>query len=143
MILYSYRASSDYFSILLFFKRSVCPETYRWFPIASCRPKLDASKYKRLAPIDEEDPGRRASEESVADMVLVLFRRTAMLYRVYKSQMRRLTASPPSDEPEVKTYAALVGPEVASRMLLYRALPRSSDLPDEEADSSENEESDS
>jgi hypothetical protein len=83
-------------------------------------------------------------DESVSDVVLVLFRRTAMLYRVYKSQVRRLTGNPPADEEEVKTYASLVGPEVAGRMLLYRPMPSSEEAgEEEEEDSSEDEESDS
>jgi uncharacterized protein YbaR (Trm112 family) len=26
-----------------------CPETYKWFPIEDCLPKLNASKYSRFA----------------------------------------------------------------------------------------------
>ncbi len=87
----------------------LCPESYTFVPIESCLPKLDSSKYSRLN-------DRESVAENVSDWLgrtLVLFQRTYMSYEQF-------TVCVPGNkkEAEVKQYAELVGPKVATRMLL-------------------------
>ncbi|XP_067048810.1 arginyl-tRNA--protein transferase 1-like isoform X3 [Acropora muricata] len=87
----------------------VCPESYEWIPIEQCIPKLDYSRYARL-----DDSNREPPKGSIVNVV-VLFKRETMSYRMYQLISRA------RDSEEVQEYAELVGPVVASRMLLYRS----------------------
>ncbi|XP_074627454.1 arginyl-tRNA--protein transferase 1-like isoform X2 [Acropora palmata] len=87
----------------------VCPESYEWIPIEQCIPKLDCSGYVRL-----DDSNREPPKGSIENVV-VLFNYEAMRYRIYQLISRA------RDSEEVQEYAELVGPVVASRMLLYRS----------------------
>ncbi|XP_068755568.1 arginyl-tRNA--protein transferase 1-like isoform X2 [Montipora capricornis] len=87
----------------------VCPETFNWIPIERCVPKLDRAGYARLDDSNEEPP------KGSTDDVLVLYKHQAMPYKVYKLMSKA------RDGEEVEEYAELVGPLVASRMLLYRS----------------------
>lgn len=86
-----------------------CPETFNWIPIKQCLPKLDHSNYSRLDDSDEEPP------KATAEDARVLFDRTAMPYQMY------VALRSPNDREEVQEYAEFVGPEVLSRMLLFRS----------------------
>lgn len=86
----------------------LCPESYRFVPIETCRPKLDASRYARLN--DEATPPEDVSVW--LDRSLVLFERTIMPYAIYKSLVGT------REEAKVTEYAHFVGPSVASRMVL-------------------------
>lgn len=86
-----------------------CPETFNWIPIKQCLPKLDHSNYSRLDDSDEEPP------KATAEGARVLFDRTAMPYQMY------VALRSPNDREEVQEYAEFVGPEVLSRMLLFRS----------------------
>ncbi|XP_068698387.1 arginyl-tRNA--protein transferase 1-like isoform X2 [Montipora foliosa] len=87
----------------------VCPETFNWIPIERCVSKLDRAGYARLDDSNEEPP------KGSTDDVLVLYKHQAMPYKVYKLMSKA------RDGEEVEEYAELVGPLVASRMLLYRS----------------------
>lgn len=87
----------------------VCPETFNWIPIERCLPKLDRARYAKLDDSSEEPP------KGSTDDVLVLYKHQAMPYKVYKLMSKA------RDGEEVEEYAELVGPLVASRMLLYRS----------------------
>lgn len=88
----------------------LCPESYTFIPIEKCRPKLDISEYSRLN--DE-----KTVSEDVSDWLgrtLVLINRTYMTYEEFS----RHVAQGSRKEAEVRQYAELVGPQVATRMLL-------------------------
>ena len=87
----------------------LCPESYRFVPIESCLPKLESSKYSRL------NDGEWVAE-NMSDWfgrTLVLFERTYMTYEQFS-----MFVPVGGKEAEVKEYAELVGPNVATRMLL-------------------------
>ena len=86
----------------------LCPESYQFIPIETCRPKLDASRYARLN--DEATPPEDVS--TWVNKVLVLFQRTIMPYAVY----RAIAGS--EEDAKVTEYARFVGPSVAPRMVL-------------------------
>nr|XP_034176412.1 arginyl-tRNA--protein transferase 1 isoform X1 [Osmia lignaria] len=92
----------------------LCPETYGWFDIEPCLLKLDKQKYCRL-----NDDIDAIDEDGVVDVrkVLILYRRAAMPYQIYKRQSQRVKQE---EENEIKEYASLVGMKCAQRLLLYR-----------------------
>lgn len=86
----------------------LCPESYQFIPIETCRPKLDASRYARLN--DEATPPEDVS--TWVDKTLVLFQRTIMPYAVY----RAIAGS--GENAKVTEYTRFVGSSVAPRMVL-------------------------
>ena len=86
----------------------LCPESYQFIPIETCRPKLDASRYARLN--DETTPPEDVT--TWLDRSLVLSERTIMPYAIYKSLVGT------KEEAKVTEYAHFVGPSVATRMVL-------------------------
>lgn len=86
----------------------LCPESYKFIPIETCRPKLDAGRYARLN--DEATPSEVVA--TWLDSCLVLFEQTIMPYAIYKSiaGMR--------EDAKVTEYACFVGPSVANRMVV-------------------------
>jgi arginine-tRNA-protein transferase len=86
----------------------LCPESYQFIPIETCRPKLDASRYARLN--DEATPPEDVS--TWVDKSLVLFQRTIMPFAVYR------TIAGSGEDAKVTEYARFVGPSVAPRMVL-------------------------
>ena len=86
----------------------LCPESYQFIPIKTCRPKLDANRYARLN--DEATPSENVS--TWVDTALVLFQRTIMPYSLYK------TIAGSGEEAKVTEYTRFVGPSVAPRMVL-------------------------
>lgn len=93
----------------------LCPETYNWFPLQECIPKLDISPYSRLDPdidhIDENCP----SEEDL-NFVPVLKSSTVMFYEVYKRKFKIRK----DDMDDVMEYARLVGRKCALSIILCR-----------------------
>ena len=87
----------------------LCPESYNFTPIEPCLPKLDVRTYSRL---NEQETAPEVVE-SWLDNTLVLFQRQKMPYAIFKA----LCGS--THDVKVKEYASFVGPEVASRMLLF------------------------
>ena len=86
----------------------LCPESYQYIQIETCRLKLDISRYARLN--DEATP-----PEDVAtwlDKCLILSQQTIMPYAIYKA------LAGTREEEKVTEYARFVGPAVASRMVL-------------------------
>ncbi|XP_031849457.1 arginyltransferase 1 isoform X2 [Nomia melanderi] len=93
----------------------LCPETYEWFDIDACIKKLDKEKYCRFnEDLDVID------QDAIVDInkVLVLFRQTAMPFRIYKERSQWSVTK--DEEEEIEKYASLVGMKCAQRMLLYR-----------------------
>ncbi|XP_076291831.1 arginyltransferase 1 isoform X4 [Lasioglossum baleicum] len=95
----------------------LCPETYEWFDIDSCIKKLDKEKYCRFNEnLDAIDQDAVVD----ADKVLVLYRHTAMPFRIYRERVQQPIAEQEEEKKEVEEFATLVGMKCAQRMLLYR-----------------------
>ncbi|XP_076647874.1 arginyltransferase 1 isoform X2 [Halictus rubicundus] len=95
----------------------LCPETYEWFDIDPCIKKLDKEKYCRFNEnLDAID------QDTVVDTdkVLVLYRQTAMPFRIYRERVQQPITEQEEEKKEVEEYATLVGMKCAQRMLLYR-----------------------
>ncbi|CAH1798188.1 unnamed protein product, partial [Owenia fusiformis] len=90
----------------------LCPESYLWFPVPECTPKLDVNKYSRFAATETRDTNGTIE----LDNVLVLYMRQAMPYVIYKALGENVC-----DQNEVLQYAKLVGRTCCERMLLYRS----------------------
>ena len=86
----------------------LCPEAYSFVPIELCLSKLEVHKYTRLLDESEEKQATPACDD-----VIVLIQCQIMPYGIF----RALCGS--AQELKVSEYAKLVGPSVASRMLLY------------------------
>ncbi len=93
----------------------LCPETYEWVNMEECRPLLDASKYSRL----NRKSGDNRDEEDL-ESTMILYNRTAMPYRIYKT-VREPESSEEEDDAQVREYSRLVGLGPSGRMLLFRA----------------------
>nr|CAD7454394.1 unnamed protein product [Timema tahoe] len=91
----------------------LCPETYQWFPVEACRPKLEVNKYCRF---NDDLAATDSDSELNINEVLVLRRHVAMPYFLYASKYQL----EPEDLREVEQYARLVGMSCARRMLLVR-----------------------
>ena len=89
----------------------LCSETHQYVPIERCRPKLDLHKYSKFSeePVSDEDV------DSFLNSVLVLSRRQAMTYELYRHVAGQ------SKDSLVKEYAKMVGKNVCqSCLLLFR-----------------------
>ncbi|KAF4517400.1 hypothetical protein B566_EDAN005008 [Ephemera danica] len=89
----------------------LCPASYTWHPIQSCRPLLDDHKYSVF------DPHTVPPSIDIRE-VLILYRRAAMPYWRYTTRKPEAALS---ETEEILRYAKLVGPNCARRMLLYRS----------------------
>ena len=87
----------------------LCPESYHFVPIESGKPKLDVSKYARL----NDTPTEPEVVEQWLNSTMVLFEQQAMPYSIFRAICGN------EKDPKVKEYASLVGPRVASHMLLF------------------------
>jgi len=91
----------------------VCPETYKWCAINECCPKLDTSKYARFGKVDDVDQNSNVE----LDNVMVLYKRQAMPYAVYKKMVKEKV----QDHDEVLQYSCLIGKKCSGEILLYRS----------------------
>ena len=89
----------------------LCPDSYNFMPIETCRPKIDQAKYSRLC-------DRETIPENVQDWL----GNTQILCNNSISSFSSLLPRAKIKEEKVKAYARLVGPKVAGRMLLYLEL---------------------
>ena len=87
----------------------LCPVTYRYVPIESCRPKLDVNRFSRFY----EGSVEIENVEGWLANAIVMFQRNLLPY----GMCRMLFGSEHDDK--VKEYAHFVGPNVASRMVLF------------------------
>lgn len=94
----------------------LCPETYKWFSLKECIPKLEASPYSRLDPnidsIDENYP-----QDSDINYIPVWVDGTVMLYKVFK---RKVDVTQRDSSDDVITYARLVGTKASRNLILVR-----------------------
>lgn len=98
----------------------LCPETYKWFSIKDCIPKLEASKYSRLDP-DLDSTDDNYPTESDLNYIPVWISGAqgssgVMFYKAY----RRKNHKRADDSDEVMEYARLVGTKSAKSLILFR-----------------------
>ncbi|GAB1602313.1 arginyl-tRNA--protein transferase 1-like isoform X3 [Argonauta hians] len=89
----------------------LCPETYHWYPIEKCRPKLNENKYSRFSESDKVD------ENGNIDLNRVLIQRD---HEKMSFEMYQQLKPEANDKDLVMEYAGFAGKECAQRMFLYR-----------------------
>ena len=107
----------------------LCPETYKWFDVSTCAPKLDHSKYSRFnEDTNIENSNTRTLSSSDLNSVLVLHQHEAMQYGMLvefrkQSAIRKQKHGDDGleDKKEVTEYATLAGSDLSRKMLLYRS----------------------
>lgn len=99
-----------------FFPSSLlCPETYKWFPLKDCIPKLETAPYSRLDPdIDSIDDN--CPTEADLNYIPVWISGTVMFYKVFRRKYHKRV----DDKDEVMEYARLVGKKSAKSLILFR-----------------------
>lgn len=93
----------------------LCPETYKWFSLEDCIPKLEATPYARLNP-DVDCTDDNYPEESDLNYIPMWVNGVIMLYRHYK----RRTNAKDSDTGDLMEYARLVGTKSLKSLILVR-----------------------
>ncbi|XP_013199429.2 arginyl-tRNA--protein transferase 1 [Amyelois transitella] len=89
----------------------LCPETYEWFPLKDCLPKLEVSPYCRLNPdIDRIDTNYPT--DSDLNYIPILVDGDAMLFEQLRSNNKSV------DKNKVTEYAGFVGAKTAKRVIL-------------------------
>ncbi|KAI5642164.1 arginyl-tRNA--protein transferase 1 [Phthorimaea operculella] len=92
----------------------LCPETYKWFPLKDCIPKLEASPYSRLDPdidsVDENYPNSDA-----LNYIPVWVKGVVMPYKMYK---RKCAGKNKDRGEELLEYVRLVGRKSAKSLVL-------------------------
>ncbi|XP_053610397.1 arginyl-tRNA--protein transferase 1 isoform X2 [Plodia interpunctella] len=92
----------------------LCPETYDWFPLKDCIPKLEASPYSRLNPdIDSIDTNHPT--DSDLNYIPILVDGNVMLYEAFRRKNKKN-----DDKSEVMEYVGFVGSKTAKSMILVR-----------------------
>ncbi|XP_018333588.1 arginyl-tRNA--protein transferase 1 isoform X2 [Agrilus planipennis] len=93
----------------------LCPETYKWFPIENCIPKLDANKYSRLNDdidaIDEE-----MCSSSDIDRIKILIGYTFTIFGRYKRTFGEVDV--------YENIGRLVGKKCADKLLFVSSKER-------------------
>lgn len=91
-----------------------CPETYKWFPLQECIPKLEESPYSRLDDnidsVDENYP-----KENDINFIPCWVKGNVMPYKMYKRKMNKK-----DNDDEVLQYSRLVGAKTIKNMILVR-----------------------
>lgn len=95
----------------------LCPETYKWFPLLDCIPKLEASPYSRLDP-DVDSVDENYPKESDLNYIPMWVNGAVMLYKAYKRHSAGKKNSNKANELEV--YMRLVGGKTAKSLILVR-----------------------
>lgn len=94
----------------------LCPETYKWFPLEDCIPKLETTPYSRLDPdidsVDENFP-----REGDINYIPVWVKGVILPYKVYK----RKIAKKKENMDELMEYARLVGAKAVKSLILIRS----------------------
>ncbi|VVC92115.1 unnamed protein product, partial [Leptidea sinapis] len=97
----------------------LCPETYKWFPLNDCLPKLEASPYSRLNPdldaLDDNYPNSRDINH-----IQVLYKGSVWLFGAYKRKHLRNIEKIAA----VMEYASLVGARAATSIVLIGSTKR-------------------
>lgn len=93
----------------------LCPETYKWFPIEKCLPKLDRSPYSRLDP-DVDSVDENFPKQIDINYIPIHYKGVVLLYNIYK---RKVSKSRLNSE-ELDEYLRLVGAKAARNLVLVR-----------------------
>lgn len=94
----------------------LCPETYKWFPIKDCIPKLEASPYSRLdSDIDSVDDN--FPSENDLNYIPILVKGVVLPFKMYK---RKFGAKKKENMDDLMEYARLVGAKAAKSLILVR-----------------------
>lgn len=93
----------------------LCPETYNWFPIKYCIPKLEITPYSRFDP-DIDNVDKDFPNSSDIKYIPVLSKGEVMHYKLYR---RRFSEKNEKFE-EIQEYARLVGAKVAKSLIMVR-----------------------
>lgn len=93
----------------------LCPETYNWFPIKDCIPKLEISPYSRFDP-DIDNVDKDFPNTNDIKYIPVLSKGEVMHYKLYR---RRFSEKLEKLE-EIQEYARLVGAKVAKSLIMVR-----------------------
>lgn len=94
----------------------LCPETYKWFPLEVCIPKLEASPYSRLDP-DIDSVDTNCPREGDINYIPVLVKEVVLPYKMYK---RKYANKKKENDEELMKYAHLVGATAAKSLILVR-----------------------
>ncbi|XP_050298318.1 arginyl-tRNA--protein transferase 1 isoform X2 [Anthonomus grandis grandis] len=89
----------------------LCPETYRWFPISKCLPKLDIDKYCRLNEDIDEIDTNLCSSKDVDNIKVVCDHRLMSVkdyLRIYKAE-----------RGDIENLALLVGKKSAQSIIFW------------------------
>ncbi|XP_022122266.2 arginyl-tRNA--protein transferase 1 isoform X1 [Pieris rapae] len=93
----------------------LCPETYNWFPIKDCIPKLEQSPYSRLDP-DLSRVDKNIPTDIDINFIPVLCKSQLLSYKVYRKKEGKRN----DDAQEIVQYANLVGAKSAKSLILVR-----------------------
>lgn len=86
----------------------LCPETYQWFPIETCLPKLDINKYSRLnEDLDAVDTNLCSPAD--ANNIKILFR----------NQLRLLKSTPNADREDFEIMGNYIGKDALKNIIIY------------------------
>lgn len=91
----------------------LCPETYRWFPLKHCIPKLEAAPYSRLDP-DLDSVDSNFPKEAEKNYIPLLVKGVIMSYKTYKRKNNKGIEF----EDKMVQYSELVGAKAAKRLIL-------------------------
>lgn len=94
----------------------LCPETYKWFPLVDCIPKLEASPYSRLDP-DIDSLDENCPNESDINFIPMWVNGAVMLYKAYKKHVAKKNGKRVNDIIE---YSRLVGTKTSKSLILIR-----------------------
>ncbi|KPI97013.1 Arginyl-tRNA--protein transferase 1 [Papilio xuthus] len=93
----------------------LCPETFKWFPIEYCLPKLNSSPYSRLDndidSVDENYP-----KQGDINFIPIHYKGSVLLYKVYKKKVSKSRRN----SEELDEYLRLVGSKTAKNLVLVR-----------------------
>ncbi|KAG6443353.1 hypothetical protein O3G_MSEX002745 [Manduca sexta] len=94
----------------------LCPETYKWFPLKDCIPKLELSPYSRLDPDIDSVDTNYPTERDIG-YIPVYLNGAIMTYKAYK---RKIGTKKNDSADEVQEYAILAGAKAAKSLILAR-----------------------
>lgn len=93
----------------------LCPETYKWFPIKNCLPKLDISPYSRLN-TDVDDIDEDYPKHGDINHIQILYKGSISSFLLYRKKVGKTRAN----EDVLKEYLQLVGSKVAKKLVLVQ-----------------------
>ncbi|CAH2984087.1 unnamed protein product [Chilo suppressalis] len=93
----------------------LCPETYKWFLLSECIPKLEISPYSRLNP-DVDSIDENLPNETDLNYMPIWHKEAVMLYKIYKRKYNKKN----ENIEELMDYARFVGKKSMKSIILFR-----------------------